>query len=65
MTHTGPERELESERVFGAMLLSDLTLPFYRVPSPLFDHLSQEPISARFASMVEALVEISWGDRPR
>ena len=32
MTHTGPETEHERERVFGAMLLSDLTLPFSRVP---------------------------------
>ena len=31
VTHTGPVREHESERVFGAMLLGDLTLLFSRV----------------------------------
>ena len=57
VTHTGPEREHDSERVFGAMLLGDLTL-FSRVPSPLFN-LSQVQASMTSTFMVEASVEMS------
>ena len=58
--YTGPEREHESERVFGA-ILGDLTRPFLESPSPLFDHLSQVQTSKRSTGTAEASVESFLG----